>query len=94
MIEVQLGLGENLRAILAGELIAQQHIAPAEFHLQARQAVIHRQHHDLRHQNRNGRAMNPHAFATGVRITNPRREIVRFETLIPLDLDDLRVPGA
>ena len=71
VIEIQLSLGQNLGAILAGELVPQEHVAAGEFHLEPRQAIVNQEDHDLRHADGDLCTVDHLRIGISVRVADP-----------------------
>lgn len=91
VVEIEIGLAEDLGAVLAGVLVAQEDIAAGEADLHARKFFVKSQHDDLRH---------PQGDADGVdhflddfprRVLHPRAQVVSPETVVAFGLHHLRV---
>ena len=94
VVEIELGLGQDLGAILAGKFIPQEDIAAGEFHLEPRQPVVKGQHDDFRHADGDLRAVDHFIAGISDRVGNPRRKIMGIETLLALHLHDLGMADA
>jgi hypothetical protein len=97
MIEIQVGLRENLGTILTGVPVAKKNVLPCELYLLTRDAIIKRQNNDFGNPQSHLDGMDQFSgrrFPLLTRILYPRSNIVGLVATFPLGLHHLGMAQA
>lgn len=94
VVEIELRLGQRFRAVLTGELVAQENVPPGELHLEPGDFLVKAEHDDVRHPHGEFDGVDEGTSRRGLRVVQPRAEVVGLELILAVGLDDSGVADA